>query len=603
MSGSDIAQIPERNEVPESDRWSLHKLFSSDSEWEKGLKQLIELTPDIVSFEGTLGESAQNLRKCFDFMNELELLIERLGYYAMLRFSENAGDSANQERYGKYMAAASKAEAAASYQTPEIQAIPDETMARYKKSSELEPFLIPLRKILRFKPHILSQKEERLLAMQTEANQTATKTFSALTDVDLDFGEIETPEGKRPLTQSTYSSFMINPDRELREKAYAQFYRVFDSHKNTLSALYSGSVLLDKYQAEVRNYQSARSSSLFPDDVPEEVYDNLVDTVSKNLDLLHRYYELKQKALSLDKLMHYDVYVPFVADIQVKHTYDEAVAVVISALEPLGEEYCSTLRAGLLGSWVDRYENKGKRSGAFSAGSYTGDPHILMNFKEDVLRDVFTLAHEGGHSMHSWYSAKNNPFQYYGYTIFEAEVASTFNEQLLAKYLMDRTDDKKMLTYLIGKQADDVVATIFRQTMFAEFERKTHGLVESGTPLTVESLRSEYRDLLNKYFGNRVEISEQGDLEGLRIPHFYRAFYVYKYSTGLTAAIALANGVLTGGKKETEAYLAFLRSGGSHFPLESLKLAGVDMSKPQPVQDAMDYFRNMVDKLADNLGL
>jgi oligoendopeptidase F len=597
MAEDQTHEIPDRINVPQEDKWNLEKLFAGDEAWDKGLAEFSSRIPQLESFKGTLGNSAGRLRECFDHMNELELLEERLGYYAMLRYSEDVGSSENQERYGKYMAAATQAQAASSYQTPEIQAIPDDTMNQYLRSPELEPFLIPLKKILRYKPHILSENEERLLAMQIEANQTARKAFDALTDVDMDFGEVETVDGIRPLTQSTWTAFMINPDRELRKNVYDQFYGQFEKSKNTLAALYAGSVQLDKYHADIRNYDSSRAAALFPDDVPEAVYDNLVSTVSDNLSQLQDFYEVKKKALKLDQLMHYDVYVPFITDIQVKHTYDEAVNVVVDALAPLGGEYCATLKDGLLGRWVDRYENNGKRSGAFSAGSYLGDPHILMNYKEDVLRDVFTLAHEGGHSMHSWYSAKSNPFQHYNYTIFEAEVASTFNEQLLAKYMMDGAKDNSMTAYLIGKQLDDMVGTIFRQTMFAEFEDRAHKQLESGTPLTVDSLRSTYRELLEKYFGDKVGLTPESDLEGLRIPHFYRAFYVYKYATGLTASIALSQRVINGGEQETAAYLNFLKSGGSQFPLESLKLAGVDMSRPEPVQDAMNRFGELLDTL------
>ena len=600
---ADAHTIPDRKDVPDEYTWNLGKLFADESEWEKGIKQFGNLISDIEKFKGTLGQSAGHLRKCFDFMNELELLGERLGYYAQLRYSEDAGDGANQERFARFMSAASKAEAAGSYQTPEIQAIPDETMSMFLKSPELEPFLIPLKKILRFKPHILSEKEEKLIALQIEANQTASKAFAALTDVDMDFGEIETAEGKRPLTQSTYSMFMIHPERNIREKAYRQFYKVFDGHKNALSALYSGSVHLDKYKAQIRNHPSARAAALFPDDVPESVYDSLVEAVIQNLDALHDYYEVKRRALDLDVIKHYDVYVPLVKDIKVKHTYEEAVDVVVDSLTPLGDEYQNALKDGFLSGWVDRYENKGKRSGAFSAGSYSGDPHILMNYKEDVLRDVFTLAHEGGHSMHSWYSVRSNPFQHYQYTIFEAEVASTFNEQILADYMMKRAEDDKMVIYLLGKQTDDIAATIYRQTMFAEFESISHKMVESGVPLTVDSLRGEYRKLLEKYFGEKVELEAASDLEGLRIPHFYRAFYVYKYSTGLSAAISLAKKVMGGGDSERAAYLNFLMSGGSKFPLESLKLAGVDMSKPEPVRDALKTFRSHVSRLKELLSL
>ena len=603
MDKNQSVTIPERSEISDEHKWNLDSLYGSDAQWKQGLAELDGMIQEVATYRGTLGDSAERLKGCLDFMNSLELLAERVGGYAHLRYAEDAGSSENQERWARYLSVATNANAAASYQTPEIQAIPNDTMEGFLADALLKDFVIPLRKILRFKPHILTESEERLLALQAEANQTASKSFSALTDVDMEFGTVDTPDGPRPLSQSTFASFLIRPERDVRETAYRQFYDVFDKHKNTLAALYSGSVQLDKYRAAIRNYHTAKAAALFPDKVPEAVHDNLVESVSNNLDALHEYYEVKRLALGLDKLKHFDVYVPVVQDIKVTHTYEEAVEKVFAALEPLGDEYRNKLKEGLLGGWVDRYENKGKDSGAFSSGSYVGNPYILMNYKDDVFRDVFTLAHEGGHSMHSFYSAANNPYQYYDYTIFEAEVASTFNEQLLAKYMMDQTDDERMIAYLIGKQTDDIVGTIFRQTMFAEFEAKSHEMVESGTPLTVDSMRGAYRTLLEKYFGAKVGLEDVSDLEGFRIPHFYRAFYVYKYATGLSAAISLAKRVLNGGPSELEAYLSFLKSGGSKYPLESLELAGVDMSKPEPINEALDTFRDLVKRLKELLSL
>ncbi len=595
--------IPERKDVKTENKWNLSKLYKSGEAWEEGLKEFETMIPGISEYKGKLGESASLLKSCLDYMREVDLLEERIGYYANLRLHEDEGNGASQERYARYMSLATKAAAESSWLTPEIQSIDEKTMAGFLADEALSEYGIMLRKILRYRPHILSEKEEKLLAMQAEANQTAQKTFSSLTNVDMDFGTINTPDGEVPLTQSTYASFLINPDRELRKTAYFQFYKGYETHKNTLAALYAGSVHLDVYKSRVRNYPSSRAAALFSDKVEETVYDNLLNTVGENLPVLHEYYELRRKAIGVDRLAHYDVYVPLVKNVQVKHTYSEAVEVIMEALKPLGDEYCCTLSAGLKGGWVDRYENKGKRSGAFSAGSYIGDPYILMNYKEDVLRDVFTLAHEGGHSMHSWYSVKNNPFQHYNYTIFEAEVASTFNEQLLAKYLFEKADSDSMKAYLIGKQVDDIIATIFRQTMFAEFEHLAHKMVEEGKPLSVESTRKLYRGLLDKYFGPKVELFEQSDMEGLRIPHFYRAFYVYKYSTGLAAAIALSEKVLAGGDSARADYLNFLKSGGSRYPLESLAEAGVDMSSPEPVRAAMMRFRELIAELGGLLGV
>ena len=593
--------IPSRSEVANNDKWDLSALYPSLEAWEEGLKEFESMIPRIEEFRGTLGKSAESLKNCLSFMTDLEQLDEKLGYYAHLRVTEDEGESESQGRFGRYMAAASKAGAAGSYQTPEIQAIPEEKMAEFLASPLLEEDRISLEKILRFRPHVLSEKEEKLLALQAEANQTAQKSFSALTNVDMEFGTIETPEGDQPLTQSTFSLLLIHPDREIRRKAYFQFYNGFEKHKNTLAALYGGSIHLDVYRSRVRNYPSARAKALFPDKVSEEVYDNLLKAVGENLPKLHRYYELRRRILGVEKLAHWDVYAPLVKDLKVHHTYEEAVDVIDAALEPMGEEYRKTLKEGLLGSWVDRYENKGKHSGAFSAGSYAGEPYILMNYKDEVLRNLFTLAHEGGHSMHSHYSVKSNPFQNYSYTIFEAEVASTFNEQLVAKYLMDRAEDDSMRAYLLGKQVDDIIATIFRQTMFAEFEHLCHKQVEEGQPMTVDGFRSLYRSLLEKYFGPEVELPEEADLEGLRIPHFYRAFYVYKYATGLSAAIALADKVLTEGESARDAYLEFLKSGGSRYPLESLAIAGVDMSKPEPIARALKKFENLVGELEELL--
>lgn len=599
---AETATIPSRKEMPRDFLWNLSKLYPSDEEWESGMKRFEKMIGEIGRFKGTLSESARKLRDCMDFLNELGMLDERNGYYAHLRLSEDAGDGANQARFARYMGLASRAETESAYITPEIQAIPDEKIGGFMEEEILADFLIYLKKLLRYKPHILSEKEERLLALQIEANQTAEKSFAALTDVDLDFGTVETPEGPKPLSQSSWSSFMIHPDRDIRAKAYEQFYGTYDDHKNTLASLYAGSVHLDIYRAKVRNFPSSRAAALFPDRVPEAVYDNLIEVVHDNLGVLHDYYSLRKQILGVDALKHYDVYVSLQKDIRVKHSYEEAVEVVADALTPLGEEYCGVLKAGLLGGWVDRHENRGKRSGAFSSGSFVGDPYILMNFKDDVLRDVFTLAHEGGHSMHSWYSARSNPFQHYNYTIFEAEVASTFNEQFILRHLLERADSDDMKAYLIGKQVDDIIGTLYRQTMFAEFEHITHRLAEEGTPLTVDSLREEYRKLLERYFGPEMSLESTSDLEGMRIPHFYRAFYVYKYATGLSAGIALSERVMNGGEEERSRYVGFLKSGGSRYPLESLKQAGVDMSRPEPVQKVLDLFRERVGQLRRLIG-
>jgi oligoendopeptidase F len=596
------AAIPLRSEAAEGDKWDLSSLFSSDEAWDKALAEYEKNAQALPGFEGTLGRSAESLADYLDFSRDLGILEERLGYYAELRQTEDEGADAARSMSGRFAMAAAKAQAASSWAAPEIQAIPEGDMEAFLAHRRLAEYRIYLKKLLRFKPHILSAREERILALHAEGEQLAQETFSVLTNVDFDFGTIDTDRGKLPLSQSTWSVFMENPDRALREKTYTQFYAVFDAHKTTLASLYSGSVKQDVIKARIRGFASARAAALFPGKVDEGVYDNLIDTVSGNLAPLHRYYQLRKKVLGLDELRHYDVYVPLVSQGASKTSWNEAVDLVSAALAPLGDEYVGTLRGGLLGRWADRYENKGKRSGAFSAGSYTGLPYILMNYKDNSIRDLFTLAHEGGHSMHSYYSAKSNPFMQYGYTIFEAEVASTFNEELLYRYLKNRTESGEMKLYLVNKHADELLATLYRQTMFAEFEHISHRLEEGGTPLTADLLRGEYRKLLEKYFGQAITLEETSDLEGLRIPHFYRAFYVYKYATGISASLALAERVLSGGQAEREDYFAFLKSGGSRFPIESLKAAGVDMSSPAPVEAACGIFAKLVDELEGLLG-
>lgn len=593
----ETSSIPPRSAVPQEYTWDLSKLYPSDSAWNDGLSVYEKMIEKIEAYRGTLGHSAETLADWLDFYKELGILEERLGYYCELRQTEDEGAGEARTMTGRFAMAQAKAQAAASWAVPEIQAIPDSSIQQFLKHERMTEYRVYMQKLLRWKPYILSDKEERLLALHAEGEAVPQDAFSVLTNVDIDFGTIDTPEGPRPLSQSTWSSFMEKPDRDLRQRVYKTFYKQFDAHKTTLAVLYGGSVKQDVIKARIRGFPSARAMALFPDNVDESVYDNLVTTINANLKTLHRYYELRKKALGLPELRHYDVYVPMVKT-ATRHTrWEEAVDMISQALSPLGDEYVQTLRSGLLGRWADRYENKGKRSGAFSAGSFTGDPYILTNYKEDTIRDVFTLAHEGGHSMHSWYSARNNPFMHYGYTIFEAEVASTFNEELLFRHLMKHADSQELKVYLVNKRVDDILATLFRQTMFAEFEHRVHSLEEGGTPLTVDVLRSEYRTLLTKYFGPAMVFEEESDLEGLRIPHFYGAFYVYKYATGISASLALAERVLSGGKKEREDYFSFLKSGGSRFPIEALRIAGVDMSQPEPIQAACDTFSRLVSEL------
>ncbi|MDR2149975.1 MAG: oligoendopeptidase F [Spirochaetaceae bacterium] len=589
-----------RAELAREDTWDLSTLFKDDTAWNEGLVLYEKMAERIPSFKGTLSKSADCLNAYLEFFRDLSILEERLGVYSGLRQSEDEGDSIARTMTGRFIMATTKVQAASAWAVPEIQAIPDADIHSFLAEPCLAEFTVYLAKLLRYKPHILSASEERILALHSEAESAVSEAFSVLTNVDIDFGSVDTPNGPCPLSQSTWSLFMESPDRELRKQAYTIFYRHFDSHKTTIATLYGAQVKQNVIKARIRNFPSARAATLFPDNVAESVYDNLIATVHENLPVLHRYYALRKRMLKLDELRHYDVYTPLVPAAVRKTRWDEAVDLIAAALSPLGCEYVDILTGGLRARWADRYENKGKRSGAFSSGSFTGAPYILMNYKEDSIRDVFTLAHEGGHSMHSWYSARSNPFMHYSYTIFEAEVASTFNEELLFQYLLKTADDPSLKRFLINKRTDEILATLYRQTMFAEYEKRTHELEEAGVPLTIDILRNEYRQLLIQYFGPEMVLEEFSDLECLRIPHFYNAFYVYKYATGISAALALARRVLSGGTQEREDYFAFLKSGGSHYPLESLKIAGVDMNSPEPIQAACAIFGHLVDQLETN---
>ncbi len=592
-----MANIPLRSEVREEDKWDLTQLYATKEDWQKDLSLLQEAIAKADSFCGKLGESPEKLLEALKWDTETSIILEKLYNYAFLQNSADAGDAEGQRMYGLILAAYTNYSAATSYMSPEILEI--ENLENWLQSSAFDDYRVMLKKLLRQKEHTLSPKEEALLAKQSELQETPSQAFDMLTDVDLDFGEVD----GQPLSQSTWSQFMIDPNRETREKAYNQFYSVFKAHEQVLATLYTGSIKQDIFNARVRGFNTALEASLYKDDVPMSVYTGLIQAVHNAFPVLHKYYALRKKVLGVSELKHYDVYVPLVSSIKTHKTYEEAASIVQQAVAPLGQAYVTTIYNGLTKDrWVDRYENKGKSSGAYSSGGFIGNPYILMNYKEDVIGDVFTLAHEGGHSMHSYYSKRNNPYSCYDYSTFEAEVASTFNEQLIAKYFIDNAESEEMKTYIIAKQVDDIVATLFRQTMFAEYELLCHQQQENGEPLTIDSLRRTYRGLLEAYFGPEMHFEENSDLEGLRIPHFYTAYYVYKYATGISAAIALSERVLNGGEKELQDYLGFLKSGGSKFPIQSLKAAGVDMSTQAPVEAAVKKFADLLNELEKRIG-
>lgn len=590
--------LPKRSHVKPADTWDLSSLFESDEAWEAAFKKWEKRIPGFAKFQGTLGESPKALATCLKFDNDFDRAGERVGTYAFLKSAEDTANSVYQRMLGRHRNAGSRAAQAASFIRPEIMAIPPAKMKKFLAAKELAPYRMALERLLRDRPHTLSDREEKLLAMQSEVASSAGQIFRQLNNADLKFGLIENDKGEQiELSHSSFSALLHSPKRNVRKAAFEQYYRQFSAHENTLAATLSGSVQRDVFYARARGFGSSLEAALFPDNVPVSVYDNLIASVHRHLPSLYRYYELRRRKMKLKEIHHYDTYVPILSELETKHAWNQASQVVVEALAPLGTEYCDVLKAGLLGRWCDRYENQGKQSGAFSCGSFDGEPYILMNYQADVLDHVFTLAHEAGHSMHSYYSARNQPYQYYNYTIFVAEVASTFNEQLLSKHLMSRAQDKRERAFLINREIDAIRGTILRQTMFAEFEKLTHQLAEQDEPLTVDRFKTVYRELLERYFGPDFTLDEQLSLECFRIPHFYRAFYVYKYATGLSAAIALAERVSLGGKRELDDYLNFLKGGCSKDPLDLLRGAGVDMEKPDAVDTALDHFSRLVDEL------
>ena len=597
-----IKKLPTRGRVNKADCWELSSLFPNDAAWEKAFRRWQKQIPEYAAFRGTLSQSGTTLAACLEFDSRIERAAERLEYYAFLKTAEDSTNNSYQNMLGRFRNAAQEAEELASYIRPELLAISSAKMKKIISSTAIRPWKLALERILRYKPHTLSQREERILAMQGEVNSASGQTFQQLHNSDMRFGVITNEKGEKiELGHGNLGGFMESSKRTIRRKAYDSYYDTFSQYQHTLASTLAGSIKTNVYNARVRGYGSALEAALFPDQVPVSLYENLINTVSDHLPALHAYYGLRAKVLRLKKFNLYDQYVPLLPEVRIKHTWPQAVKVVLDSITPLGSHYVKTLASGLHGRWCDRYPNLGKTSGAFSAGSYDGDPYILMNFQENVLNDVFTLAHEAGHSMHSYYSAKHQPFSDYNYRIFVAEVASTFNEQLLCNHLLENCSNKKQRQLLIAREIDNIRGTIYRQVMFAEFERETHAMCEAGEPILLESLQEIYRQLLVKYLGPQLEIDKHASLECLRIPHFYRAFYVYKYATGMSAAIALAEKVTQGGREELTAYLNFLKSGRSKYPLELLQDAGVDMTVKTPIVAALSRFASLVDQLDDML--
>jgi oligoendopeptidase F len=594
-------KIPERKNLPDDHKWDLTALFISDEDGDKSFDEVESQIKAYTDYKGRLKDSINLFKEAIDFHLSLTRKIERIFTYAHLKSDE---DKSNQFYLGFYQRAMSlhtRASESSSFMTPEIQSIAEDQMNSFLADDSIAEYQFYLEKILRYKPHTRSERIEHVLAMSREMANAPTQVFGQLDNVDLNFGSLEDEKGKEiELSHGNFSTFLISPNRDVRKKAFFQYYRAYEDHKHTLAATLAHSLKKDLFYSRVRNFDNCRAAALFDDNIPETVYDNVIKTVKSNLAPFFKYMDFRKQALDLSELHFYDTYVPIVSDVSFDIPYEAAVEISIKAIRPLGEKYIKVLQEGLLGGWVDRYENRGKRSGAYSSGCYDSSPYILLNYENQNINSVYTLLHEGGHSMHSFYANKHQPYVDHDYTIFVAEVASTFNENLLSRYLLDYyKNDPFKTVYILNREIDNIQATLFRQTMFAEFEKITHHTVETNAPLTLDVITDNYRGLLERYFGDTLVLDPELSLECLRIPHFYSAFYVYKYATGISAAIALADKVVNEGQPARDAYLNFLKLGGSKFPLDALIDAGVDMRSPEPIQRAIYYFSDLVDRLID----
>jgi len=590
--------LPRRSEMPAEAKWRLEDMYSSNDQWEKDFKQVRELLPQISSYQGKLMASADHLLAGLQQRDRISELAERLYAYARMRRDEDNTVATYQAMTDRATALLTEVGAATAFLAPEILAAEPEQVERMlNENTGLQLYRQDLEDTLRHKPHTLPTEQEQLLAQTGEMAHAPHTIFNMLNDADMKFPTIRDEDGNEvQLTKGRYAHFLESQDRRVRKDAFEAMYGTYEKYLNTLAATYAASVKKDVFFARVRNYPSALEASLHEDNVPVSVYTNLIDTVHRHLPALARYMKVRKNRLGLDDLHMYDLYTPIVSGVDRKIPFEEAVATVEKALQPLGQEYLTTLKEGLRSHWIDIYENEGKTGGAYSWGSYGVHPFVLLNY-QDNTDNMFTLAHEMGHAMHSHFTQATQPYVYSHYTIFVAEVASTFNENLLMHHLLQQTKDPKAQLYLINHHLEAFRTTVFRQTMFAEFEMLTHQKVEEGEALTPELLCSIYRDLNRTYYGAEAVVDEQIALEWSRIPHFYTPFYVYKYATGYSAATALSQQVLNEGDPAVKRYLNFLRSGSVDYPIGLLKGAGVDMATPQPVEQALAVFEKLVEEM------
>ena len=584
-----------RSEISDEYKWSVKDLYSSDELWNNDYEKALKSTQEKSSFEGCVMDSADTLADALSESEKDDYITERLYVYAFMRYYEDTSDGTYQQMSGKAQMLAVKMSEKYSFLVPEIMAADDDKVARFLDSDKIKPYRHLLCDMLAKKEHTCSQKEEKLLAMASQMADSPSDIFSKFNNADVKFGKVHDEHGdEKELTSAGFSVFMESRDRNVRKEAFYALYRQYKSYINTLAASYYGNVKQAVFFANARNYESTLQIYLSGSFIPESVYTNLIDTVNNNLDKMHDYVSLRKKTLGVDELHFYDIYAPLTSDYTVKVSYENAKETVLDALKILGDDYVSQVKKGYESGWVDVYENDGKRSGAFSWGAYGTHPYIFLNYTE-TLNDIFTLIHETGHAMHTYYSNETQPYTYAGYKIFVAEVASTCNEVILIDYLLkhSRSDEEKK--YLYGHYLEQFKGTLFRQTMFAEFEMITHRMAQDGEVLNAESLCGTYKKLNEKYFGKDMVIDEEIAYEWARIPHFYTPFYVYQYATGFSAAVAIATKIINGDKEVLHGYREFLKGGSSMHPIELLSLCKIDMSKPDVIQDALNVFGSLIE--------
>lgn len=590
--------LPTRKDVPVEYTWRLEDIFATDEQWEKEFEEIMSLLPKFSEYKGRLGESAQTLYEALQYRDHVFMRLGKLYAYAHMRHDEDTANSLYQGLETRAEGLYAEAGQATAFIVPEILAMDEDVLRTFLQQYEpLRLYAHELDEMNRQRPHVLSEKEEALLAQAAEVMNASSNTFGALNNADLRFPTITDENGEEvEVTHGRYIRFLESEDRRVRHDAFKAVYDTYRKYENTFASTLSGAVKRNNFFARVRNYRSAREAALSKNQIPETVYDNLIETIHRYLPLLHRYVQLRKRVLGLDELHMYDLYTPLVKQVDMKVTYEEAKDILLKGLTPLGDEYISIVKEGFDNRWVDVQETRGKRSGAYSSGAYGTNPYILMNWQDNV-NNLFTLAHEFGHSVHSYYTRKYQPYPYGNYSIFVAEVASTCNEALLNDYLLKTIDDEKKKLYLLNHYLETFRGTVFRQTMFAEFEHMIHQMAQNGEALTAKVLTEKYYELNKTYFGDGVVIDEEIGLEWARIPHFYYNYYVYQYATGFSAATALSKQILEEGAPAVERYIEFLKAGSSDYPIEVLKKAGVDMTSPEPIEQACQVFEQKLQEL------